>query len=302
MFVPIAIVSWMMLDKTAATRYALAYVMLYSAVGAYGIDVLARVWKNATAQNAIAAAASAVIVIAMINWTLPALALVRHHASPPIAAMWWIRANAPPARSHLYIDAALGFHAEHELAGYDIHRFDTYDQIPPEAYVAGNYCLVGRLTIQPHARYFSFPRQRLARIARDVFFETSVIPMDAMIRFGEGWYQDEYDQQRMHAWRWMRQSSVTLFPPIGSNGVLRLKFHLPLDALPRPVKLTVIWNGTIVEQSLCKDLESERRYVVPSRSNTPNECRILVDEAARAQGDPRELGLELFGISWERAF
>jgi hypothetical protein len=38
MFVPIAIVSWMMLDKTAATRYGLAYAMLYSVAGAYGID------------------------------------------------------------------------------------------------------------------------------------------------------------------------------------------------------------------------------------------------------------------------
>ena len=126
--------------------------------------------------------------------------------------------------------------------------------------------------------------------------------MDAMIRFGEGWYQDEYDLKRTRAWRWMRESSMTLLPPIGSSGLLRLRFHLPLDALPRPAKLTIIWNGTVIEQSICKDLESERRYVVASRSNEPNECRILVDETARAKGDPRQLGLELVGVSWERAF
>jgi hypothetical protein len=302
MFVPIAIVSWMMLDKTAATRYGLAYVMLYSLAGAYGIDVLARVLKNQTAQNTITTAAVAILVVAMIDWARPALAVVRHRASPPIAAMRWIRANAPAAGSHLYVDDSLGYHADHELAGYDVHFFSTYDQIPPEAYVAGNYCLVDRLTVQPHAHRFSFPRRPLAQISRDVYFESSVIPMDAMIRFGEGWYQEEWDEPRTHAWRWMRQSSTTLFPPVGSKGVLRLTFHLPLDALPRPAKLTITWNGTVIEQGLCRDLENQRRYVLPSRSDAPNECRIFVDEAAHAKGDPRDLGLELVSVSWERAF
>jgi hypothetical protein len=302
MFVPIAIVTWMMLDLTAATRYGLAYVMLYGLGGAYGLDVLARAWKNETAQNTMIVASTTLLVVAMIDWTRPALALVRHHASPPIAAMRWIRMHVPSAGPRIYYDAELGYHAEYELAGYDIHSFDTYDQIPPEAYVAGNYCLVNRLTIQPHRLYFSFPRRRLTQIARDVYFETSVIPMDAMIRFGEGWYQDEFDQQRTVAWRWMRQSSVTLFPPIGSSGVLHLRFHLPLDALPGPSTLTIIWNGTVIEQSVCTDLEEERQYVLASRSDAPNECRILVDQTAHAKGDPRELGLELAGVSWERAF
>ncbi len=302
MFAPIAIVSWMMLDKTAVTRYGLAYVMLYALAGAYGIDVFARFWRNRIAEGTIAAATATVLVIAMIDWTRPALAVVHHQASPPIAAMQWIRANVPSVGRHLYIDDSLGYHAEHELAGYDKVFFRTYDQIPPEAYVAGNYCLVDRLTIQPHVHYFSVSRHPLAEIARDVYFETSVIPMETMIRFGEGWYQDEWDEPRMHAWRWMRQNSMTLFPPVGTKGVLRLTFHVPLDALPRPTKVTIIWNGTVIEHSVCTDLESTRQYVVPSRSNTANECRILVDEVARAKGDSRELGLELLGVSWERVF
>src|SRR5262249_35104460 len=192
------------------------------------------------------------------------------------------------------------YHSDHELPAYEVHGFEKYDQIPAAAYVAGNYCLVDRPTIQPHARYFSFPRGRLAEIARDVYFETSVIPMNTMIRFGEGWYQDEYDHARTHAWRWMGQSSTTLFPPIGSNGILRLRFQLPLDSLPRPPKVTIVWNGTVIEESFCRDLNNNRQYVVTSRTAEPNECRIFVDETARATGDPRELGLGLFGVSWER--
>jgi len=300
MFVPIAIVSWMMLDLTAVTRYGLAYAMLYCLAAAYGIDVLVRVLKNETAQGAITTAAATILIVAMINWIRPALAVVRHHASPPIAAMRWIRTHVAPVGPRLYVDANLVYHAEYELAGYDIHGFGTYDQIPADAYIAGNYCLVDRLTIQPHVHYFSFPRKRLAEIARVVYFETSVIPMDAMIRFGDGWYQDEWDAQRTRAWRWMRESSTTLFPPIGSKGVLRLRFHLPLDALPRPAKLTIIWNGAVIEQSICKDLDNDRQYIVTSRTDAPNECRIFVDETARAKGDPREFGLQLVGVSWER--
>ena len=301
MFVPIAIASWMMLDQTAATRYALAYVMLYSVLAAYGIDVLVAIVRNPTVRNAIAAAVTITLTLAMIAWTRPALAIVHHQAAPPIAAMQWIRANVPAVGPRLWVDASAGFHAEHELAGYDVHRFDSYDQIPADAYAPGNYCLVDRRTLQPHFHYFSFPRTRLPQIARDMYFESSLIPMNAMIRFGEGWYPEESDGERTHAWRWMQESSSTLFPPIGSDGILRLKFYLPLDALPRPTKVTVIWNGNVIEQSFCKDSNNDRRYVLPSRAESPNECRILVDQVARLKEDPRLFGLELFSVSWERA-
>ena len=60
-----------------------------------------------------------------------------------------------------------------------------------------------------------------------------------------------------------------------------------------------IWNGTVIDQRVSKDLENELRYVLSSRTDGANECRILVDEAAHAKGDPRDLGLELVGVSWE---
>ncbi|HEV2722192.1 MAG TPA: hypothetical protein VG323_19375, partial [Thermoanaerobaculia bacterium] len=117
---------------------------------------------------------------------------------------------------------------------------------------------------------------------------------------GDGWYQDEYDEQRLHSWRWMQQSSVMLLPPLGSNGVLRLAFHVPLNALPRPPKLTILWNGTVIDERVCTDFENERRYVLASRPGSPNECRILLDEAAESKSDPRHFGLQLVGLSWER--
>ncbi|HEV2721253.1 MAG TPA: hypothetical protein VG323_14620, partial [Thermoanaerobaculia bacterium] len=190
MFVPLAVASWTMLDTSAVTRYGIAYVMLYSVLGTYGIDVLARVVPHRIAQHALVAAAAALLVVLMIGWTRPALYLVRHQVSPPVAAMRWIRTHVPRAGPSIWLTDNLHFHASHELDGYDTRYFSSERDIPAEAYVAGNYCLVDWLTFQPHARTFAFPRTRLAQIAREVFFETSVVPMAAMIRFGDGWYQD----------------------------------------------------------------------------------------------------------------
>ena len=301
MFVPLAVASWMMLDTTAVTRYGIAYVMLYSVAGSYGIDVLARAARNETARSVLVAAGTLLLVLPLINWTRPALALVRHRVSPPIAAMRWLRLHVPPAGPALYLDDGLHFHAWHELAGYDAQFFGSMDDIPAQAYAAGNYCVVDWLTLQPHARVFSFPRTRLAQIAREIYFETCVIPMDAMIRFGDGWYQDEYDPQREHAWRWMRQSSAMFVPPLPANGVLHLVYHVPLDALPRPPKLTIIWNGTVIDERVCTDFDYDRRYVLASRAGVPNECRLILDESMQPKGDPRRLGLQLGAISWERA-
>jgi hypothetical protein len=89
-------------------------------------------------------------------------------------------------------------------------------------------------------------------------------------------------------------------PPLPANGVLHLVYHVPLDALPRPPKLTIIWNGTVIDGLVCTDFDYDRRYVLASRAGTPNECRLVLDESMQPKGDPRRLGLQLGAISWER--
>ena len=64
--------------------------------------------------------------------------------------------------------------------------------------------------------------------------------------------------------------------------------------------MTLTWNGKVIEQSVCNAQDLERRYVLPSRRDSPNELRIDMDESAHAPGDPREFALQLFGVSWER--
>lgn len=292
MFGPIAIASWAMLDLTAVTRYGLAYVVLYSIAGAWGLDVVLR---------ALSPTGAIALAIGFAVWTWPALRVVHHHDSPPIAAMKWIRAHVPAGGTVIYVDDSLWYHADYELAGYRVANFRSYDEIPPDAYTAGNYCLVERPTIQPHTLFFRFPRHRLGDIAREVYFESSIMPMGAMIRFGDGWYQDEFDANRDHAWRWMRGTSTAFLPTIPSNGVLHLRFHVPLDAEPRPPAMTITWNGQVIDRRTCDKADFEVQFLLPSRNGTANECRITTDEVATAPGDPRQFGLQLSAVTWERA-
>jgi hypothetical protein len=303
MFVPTAIMSWLMLDTTAVTRYGLGYVMLFAFLGAHGIDVIAGLRETELAEDAVAASACALLVFVLIVWTLPALKIVRAHASPPVAAMRWIRTNVPKAGPKLYLDDSLGYHAAYQLAGYSTHFFERYAQIPDAAYAPGNYCLVDRVTVQPHALLYRFERGRLADIARRSYFDVSVIPMNAMIRFGLGWHQEEFDTT--DAWRWMGKTSSTLFPPLPGDGVLRLRYRVPLDTLLRPPTIMVSWNGSVIDRIAGSAPEIDRRYVLHSLAR-PNELRIQLDIAAHPiergiTKDAREFGLQLQAVSWERA-
>jgi len=300
MFAPLAVASWLMLDISAVTRYGLAYVMLYSVAAACGIDALARVVRNAAIQHAIATAGAALLVLPLINWARPALSLARHRPSPPVEAMRWVRTNVPAVGPSLYLSDLLHFHAWYQLPGRDVHYFNSDDEIPASAFVAGNYYLTDGVTLQPHARLFRFPQTRLAQIARTAFFDISVVPMASMIHFGNGWYGDEYDAGHEHPWRWMQERSTMWLPPLGSDGVLHMVYHVPLDGLRHPPKLKIIWNGTVIEDGVCKDFDYDRRYVLRSRAGVQNECRIVLDEAATAANDLRHFGLQLWGISWER--
>jgi hypothetical protein len=122
-----------------------------------------------------------------------------------------------------------------------------------------------------------------------------------MIRVAGGWYQDEYDANRDHAWRWMQGASTAYFPPLPADGVLRLHLHVPLDAVPKPPAITISWNGRIIDHRTCDKADLDLQYQLPSRHDAANECRITTDQVGAAPGDSRHFGLQLTEIAWERA-
>ncbi|HEX7155213.1 MAG TPA: glycosyltransferase family 39 protein [Thermoanaerobaculia bacterium] len=144
-FAPFCLFAWLVLDFHSASRFSLGYAPLMALLA--GSARVPRVVPGA-------------IVIAMAFWTMPALRVVRTTPSPPAAAI----ATIPP-EALVFIDERLGAH---------IAFLAPHVKLSPER--AGAWELREGETVIPGARAFKRDRQPLARIARDRYFEVSLIP------------------------------------------------------------------------------------------------------------------------------
>jgi hypothetical protein len=86
--------------------------------------------------------------------------------------------------------------------------------------------------------------------------------------------------------------------------VLSLHFFVPVNTMPHPPKMTLIWNGTVIESSTIGE-SVNRKFELPSRRDGENELRIELDTASRPRElglttDPRDFGMQLIDVSWER--
>lgn len=151
-FGPLAIFAWLFLDFHSASRFSVGYMPLYAIAAADGVDLGRR----------LRAPLLSLVVILMIVWTVPALRVVHTTASPPVAAVEWIRENRPPG-AVVHVDERLGAHAALLLPEYDRRE---------ERSTSSGSVLVreGRGTIT-----FSRPRRRLAGIVRDRYFEVGIV-------------------------------------------------------------------------------------------------------------------------------
>jgi hypothetical protein len=307
MFTPLAIFTWISLDVTSATRYAVAFVPMHALFAAIGIDAFAEAVGRIrpSLETAAATVAAVVPIAALVAWVWPTLRIVSRTDAPVVAALKWVDDNLSRNSAKVFLENELALHAEYLLP--DREYAVVHEQAPTqrEDYRAGNVYIVEGETEQPEALIFTRPAaRRLREIARPRYLEVAVIPMEKMIRFIDGWYEEESDAARR--WRWMSGESTTVLPALTGHGELRMSFHVPLDLVPRPPLMTVTWNGSVVDRRMCSSTELECRYSLESRIGDPNELRITVDRVgnpARAgvSGDSRNLGLMLRSISWKPA-
>lgn len=307
MFTPLAIFTWISLDVTSATRYAVAYVPMHALFAAIGIDAFAEAVRRIrpSLETAAATVAAVVPIAALVAWVWPTLRIVSRTDAPVVAALKWVNNNVSRNGAKVFLENELALHAEYLLRGREYTLVYEHAPTQREDYRPGNVYVVEGETEQPEARIFMRPAaRRLREIARPRYLEVAVIPMEKMIRFIDGWYEEESDAARR--WRWMSGESTTALPAPRGHGELRMSFHVPLDLTPRPPLMTVTWNGSVVDRRVCSSTEFESRYILESRTGDPNELRITVDivgNPARAgvSGDSRNLGLMLRSISWKPA-
>lgn len=300
LFLPTALISWMMLDPTAVNRYALTYVPMYGLLAAVGIATIARSLHrfHESAPRWFAATTTAALTLWLALWTWPALQVVRSGDSPPVEAMRWVRRNVPQVGPQVYVQSALMQHAGYWLPDYHYVLIARDSEMPARAFDFGNIFVSEGISSQTGSRHFVRKSARLWEIARKRYFEVSITPLNQMTRFGEGWYDEERDHDV--TWRWMGARSATYFP-YGRDGVLELSFHVPHDVLPRPPVVTVTWNGQVIDKLLCTAPEYSRQYKLPSRKETRNELVITTDQLALHPnpGDPRSFGLMVRRVEFE---
>jgi hypothetical protein len=151
MFLPLNVFTWLMLDVNASSRYAVSYAVLYAILAVYAIP--ARVPVRATVV--------AGLLIAFVWGAWPALREVRSTPSPPVAAMDWIRAHVPPDRKVVVVP--------------QLQRFARFYGTGSEA-GAPRYVADDDLSREPCAVNFIRPREPMAHIAGERYYEASVTP------------------------------------------------------------------------------------------------------------------------------
>jgi hypothetical protein len=224
-FGPLAILSFLMLDWVSASRFSIGYIPLMAVLAAYGLEI---------ATMRFATTAAALILAMMFAWTLPLLREVRSIPSPPAAAV-----KAIPPNGMLYVSAPLEATARALMPSRSFRVLDP-ERIPADV-------LLGQdaLFFREGGGQFVRQRDRLARVARDRYFDVSVAPLSEYIR--------------------LDGKTIALAPV---DGIGRLTIQTNAGASP----ITIRFNGRVIATDTAR--VTVHQFRVPSRTGVN---RVVVE-------------------------
>lgn len=156
-FGPFLLFAWLFLDFHSVSRFSIAYMPMFAMLAAAGLPERGR-------EMALAA-----IVALMIVWTWPALRVVHTTPSPPVAAIEEIRKTR---NAVVYVDERLAAHAALLLPDRAQHIVHV---APPLVRDPHAVLLREGISTLSTARNFTRDRDRLAGIARQRYFDCSVV-------------------------------------------------------------------------------------------------------------------------------
>jgi len=299
-FMPFLVFAWLMLDTYGASRLSIGFIPLVPILAVLGISRVVPL----RFQVPVLVTAAAVVVAYYVHWTLPALEEARTTDSPPVAASRWIAQHVDRTRERVYVEEGLAALAEYLLPGYTIEVVKENFAAAAEPDPMHGWVMAEGATVLDRATDFRRPRGRLWNIARHRFFEIAVLPLTNWATFGDGWLEGE--NYNLDVWRWMGRHSVTVLPALPGRGQLRIRGHVPIDALPRPPVMTLHIDGRPLDQFTVRVADLDRLYVIETRPDVASELTIDLDEVVNLSGrgasdDARDLGFQLKGLSWQPA-
>lgn len=170
-FAPFLLLAWLELDFHSASRFSIGYMPLYAMLAAEGIPRKGRLITLGA------------LVASMGIWMWPVLRIVHTTVSPPVAAIEAIRALDPG--TVIYVDDRLAAHAELLIPGRERRAAKNAPPIVAGSRAERSAVLLREgASTAPGARSFVRDRDRLARVARARYFETSIVPARLAIARG----------------------------------------------------------------------------------------------------------------------
>jgi hypothetical protein len=290
-FLPVMITSWLNLDIEAVGRYAMAYLAVHALFAAYFLRVVGR-------KPLPIAVLTSIVVLVFAVWTWPAVRLQRTKDAPVAAALHWIRTKVPN-QTAVYVQGKLGPHARYLLAD---RPFSFYEEDDRVSQVTEDSWAVAPRIVEGANETFTWPRTNpIWKIIRRRNFEISIIRMNSLVQFGDGWYAPEASGGG-GIFRWMGHEATAILPAVRGNGRLSARLYVPVDTIAPPT--IEFWvNGALVERFVGAEAFMDKSWVVASRADQPNELRIKTSGVAipaRVNGsdDTRQLGLRIDSLSW----
>ena len=272
-FTPVAVMTWLMLDRFSVNRFSIGYAPLFAILAAYGISRAARKYEGWVAGALIAAFAI---------WTWPALTPVRNEKSPPVQAIEAAVARLNPVRDQLYVGFSLVPFVEYLAPQLQFLQVAEERAMPLTTNGHRAIVLAEARGGGSGGMVFSREQGNLWHITRHYYYDVALRPLTARPRFVSGWSAPE--RAGRFESRWMSGTSAIQLPRVTGPAKLRLAFDVQENA-----RVTITFNGKVIDRFDRAPAFVDRDYDVPGRA--VNLLRIDVSP-------PREQALKLRTLVW----
>lgn len=294
-FGPFCIAAWLVLDHFSVSRFSIGYAPLFALLAADGLYLLLGRWQRAETLSTVAFALFVTV------WIWPVLREVHRHDSPTFAATQWIRQHVNLRTSTLYVHDSMQPFVEAFLPGTPFVPTGDTTPIAAASSRPGDVFVVEAATATSSATILTRPRRRTMQIVRDRYFEVSILRLQQLITFVEGWYDPE--GSGTSAWRWMGKRGRVLLPPIAGRASLGLRMYVPLDVMHVAPNIEIRLNGVKLDTVHATEANVARTYNVTARGDAPNELVIETDRVVNPAkehiiNDARDLGVRVSDIEW----
>lgn len=301
-FLPMMLFATFMLDPLSMPRFSIAWLPFHAMLAARGAAIAAamvRSWLRSPVTG-VQWLIVAPLALAMVTRTLPALEIVRTTDSPPVAAMREVgKLHDLRTTTVWVVEGATAALAWLELGAYGAKSAATLADVPLGR-DGRDAVVVAEGEIYGAEKVFRRERAPFDGLTRKRFFEVSIVPVESVVRFGDGWFDpDEGDGPSA---RWMGAASRMIFGASTRTRTVTLYLRVPRET-GAACSVEVACDGVIVERRAPNATVFEFDVDVPlAAGDAPHEIAIRVDrtfrpaESEEGSTDTRELGLRLLGL------